>query len=43
MKGMITDLRYRKLNEEIVMFKRSMIHSDELIHLPRLTGKLIFK
>lgn len=43
MEGMITDLRYHKLNKEIVMFKRSMIHTDELIHLPRLTGKLIFK
>lgn len=43
MKGMITDLRYHKLNAEIVMFKKSMIHADELIHLPRLTGKLIFE
>lgn len=43
MEEMITDLRYHKLNKEIVTFKRSMIHTDELIHLPRLTGKLIFK
>lgn len=43
MKGTMSDSRYHKLNEEIVMFKRSMIHTDELIHLPRLTGKLIFK